>query len=59
MGRSRVDQSLVYSGRGKWEGERWVGGGLTSPLYTEGGVMGEGERWVGAGLTCPLYSEGG
>ena len=40
MCRRGVDQSLVYRVRGKGEGERWVGGGLTCPLYTEGGV-----RW--------------
>ena len=34
MGRRGVDLSLVYRGRGKGEGERLVGGGLTCPLYT-------------------------
>ena len=32
-----VDLSLVFRGMVKGEGVRWVGRGLTSPLYTEGG----------------------
>ena len=37
MGRRGVDLSLVYRGMGKGEGVRWLGWGLTCPLYTEGG----------------------
>ena len=40
MGRRGVDLSLLYRGMGKGSGERWVGGGLACPLYTEGGVRG-------------------
>ena len=40
MGRRGVDLSLVYRGMGKGAGERWVGGVLTCPLYTEGWVRG-------------------
>ena len=40
MVRRGVDLSLVFRGMGKGEGVRWVGGVLTCPLYTEGGVRG-------------------
>ena len=40
MVRKGVDLSIVYRGMGKGEGVRWVGVGLTSPFYTQGGV-----RW--------------